>query len=75
MDKEVRDRYYRIVGGLQVLQDVAKHATCMPCDAATEALLVVARHAIDQAVLSAWNYANENTRAADSAGSTQEQKP
>jgi hypothetical protein len=65
MDKETRDRYYRIVGGLQTLQHIAKHATCMPCDAGTEGLLIVARQAIDQAVLSAWKYANDNTSGAD----------
>lgn len=65
MDKETSDRHYRIVGALQGLQSMLKYATCMPCDSATEALLVVARHAIDQAVLSAWSYANDRTRVTD----------
>ena len=60
-DKETGDKCYRVVGSLETLADAVKHATCMPCDAATDALLVVARHAIDQAVLSAWDYANTHT--------------
>jgi hypothetical protein len=65
MDKDTRDRYYRIVGAIQALKSLLDHTTPMPCDAATDALLVVARHAIDQAVMCAWNYANEHTREQD----------
>lgn len=63
--KEIRDRYYRAVGAIQALKSLTDRTTPMPCDAATDALLVVARHAIDQAVKSAWDYANEHTREPD----------
>lgn len=39
MDKDVRDRYYRTVGTLEALEKAATHATCMPEDVATFALL------------------------------------
>ena len=65
MDKETRDRYYRILGSIQALKSFTDRITPMPCDAATDALLAVARHAIDQAVKSAWDYANEHTREQD----------
>lgn len=65
MDKETRDRYYRTVGAIQALKGLLDHTTPMPCDAATDALLAVARLTIDQAVMSAWNYANELTREQD----------
>lgn len=61
MDKETRDRYYQIVGGLQTLEHIVKRSTCMPCDYTTDALLAVARYSIEQAVISASRYADEKT--------------
>lgn len=61
MDKETRDKYYRIVGGLQALESAAKHAICMPCDHATDSLLAAIRGLTTQAARSAWDYANQCT--------------
>lgn len=61
MDKDVQDRYYRIVGGLQALESAAKHAECMPCDSATSAILDAIRALTTKAQRSAWDYANQMT--------------
>jgi len=61
MNKDIYDKHYQIVGGLQALQDAANRAFCMPSDAATEALLGVARNVLEQAVISARRYADERT--------------
>lgn len=61
MDKEVRDRYYRIVGGLEALERAAIRTDCMPGDKGTQALLETARVALNKAVVSAWEYAELNT--------------
>ncbi len=61
MDKELREKYYRIVGGLQALEVMAKQANCMPCDHATHSLLEAIRGLTIQAQRSAWDYANVMT--------------
>lgn len=61
MDKEIADKHYRIVGKLQAVEDAAIHAECMPCDKTTHALLSAARGLLNQAVTSAWEYADAAT--------------
>lgn len=61
VDKEVRDKHYRVVGGLEALELAARQAQCMPSDRGTLALLETARVALNKAVTSAWEYADSNT--------------
>lgn len=67
MDKETRDKYYRVVGGLEALELAAQHASVMPGDKNTAALLKAARGLLHDATTSAWEYAE--MRTADSASS------
>lgn len=61
MDKEIADKHYRIVGKLQALEDAAVHAECMPCDKTTHAILAAVRGLLQNAVTSAWEYADTAT--------------
>ena len=61
MDKEIRNRHWRIVGALESVEKVVKHAEAMPCDSGTRALLEIATMVMSKAVLSAWNYADART--------------
>lgn len=61
MDKELRNRYWRVVGELEAIERSANHAKAMPCDSATRALIELAQATLNKAVLSAWNYADERT--------------
>jgi hypothetical protein len=61
VDKEIRDKHYRIVGMLQALESSAKSVYCMPCDKTTAALLDAARQIINKACTSAWEYAELQT--------------
>lgn len=61
MDKETRDKHYRIVGMLEALERAATNAHCMPSDGTTAALLDAIRGLTNKATLSAWNYAEERT--------------
>lgn len=68
MDKDVQDKYYRIVGGIQALESAAKTATCMPYDHATHSLLEAIRGLTVQAARSAWDYANKMTAEGKEGG-------
>lgn len=61
MDKEIANKHYRIVGKLQALEDAATHTEWMPNDRATAALVIAARALLNQAVTSAWEYADQQT--------------
>lgn len=61
MDSDVYQKYYRIVGELQVLERMAKGAECMPGDRGTNALIETACVALNKAVTSAWEYAHAQT--------------
>lgn len=61
MDKDIRDKHYRIVGKLQALHDGATHAECMPGDKTTRALLQAATKLLHDAVTTAWGYADTQT--------------
>lgn len=65
VDKDILEKHHRIIGGLQVLERMAKGAECMPGDRGTNALIDTACVALQKAVVSAWEYALE--RDADSA--------
>ena len=67
MDKEVRDKHYRVVGQLQGLESLAKAVYCMPSDGATAALLDAVRGLLQRTVTSAWDYAEKQTAPYDSA--------
>lgn len=62
MDKEVADKMYRMVGQLEGLDAAAKSAYCMPGDSATVAMIDAIRALTNRVVLSAWSYANEQTK-------------
>ena len=61
MDKEIRDKHYRVVGMLQGLEGAAKAVYCMPCDHATQSLIDAARSLLNKAATSAWDYAERQT--------------
>jgi hypothetical protein len=61
VDKETRDKHYRIVGSLEALDRLAAQSNSMPSDTTTAALLDAIRGLTNKAVLSAWNYAEERT--------------
>lgn len=61
MDKETRDKLYRIVGSLEALNRLASQTNAMPSDPSTAALLDAIRGLTNKAVTSAWNYAEERT--------------
>lgn len=61
MDKEIKDKHYRIAGQIHALDTLATNTECMPCDYTTAALLDVARKVINEAVASAWKYADKQT--------------
>jgi hypothetical protein len=61
VDKEVRDKHYRIVGGLEAVELAVRQAQCMPSDRGTRALLETAQVALHKAVTSAWEYAEQQT--------------
>lgn len=61
VDKETRDRYYRVVGSLETAHAVLKGAPVMPDDRATARLMKGAEALMKQALESAWEYANART--------------
>jgi hypothetical protein len=61
VDKETRDKHYRVVGTLEALERAANGAACMPCDTTTAALLDAIRGLANKATLSAWDYAERQT--------------
>lgn len=73
MDKEVCDRYYRVLGRLEALEQAALHTQCMPNDRATIALLETARVALNKAVTSAWEYAEQSTAVSATVTTTEKQ--
>lgn len=68
MDKETRDKHYRIVGALEAVERAAQGVSSMPCDSATYALIEVARTTLNKAVLSAWSYAEKQTAESEEVG-------
>jgi hypothetical protein len=61
VDKETRDKHYRIVGALEAIDRAMQSVQAMPCDEATRNLIDVARATTNKCVLSAWSYAEQRT--------------
>lgn len=61
VDKETRDKHYRIVGSLEAIDRALQSTQAMPCDEATHNLLEAARMLTNKATLSAWSYAERQT--------------
>lgn len=68
MDKEIRNKYYRVIGSLEAVETAAKNVACMPSDTATARLLDSARMLLNKAVLSAWEYAEQQTAEGKTEG-------
>lgn len=63
MDKDVADKMQQTVGHLNALDAMAKGVGCMPGDHATATLIDAIRSLTNKAVLSAWRYADEQSKA------------
>jgi enoyl-[acyl-carrier-protein] reductase (NADH) len=63
MDQDVKDKMQQIVGSIGALDRVAHTATCMPNDQATATILDAIRALTNKAVLSAWRYADEQSKS------------
>ena len=68
VDRDVYQKYYRIVGELQMLERMAQASECMPGDKGTAALVETACVALNKAVTSAWEYAHQQTNAITLSG-------
>jgi hypothetical protein len=63
MDKEIADKMYMAVGKIEALNAIALQTYGMPSDSTTAALIDAIRALTNKAVLSAWRYADEQTKA------------
>lgn len=67
MDKEIRNKHYRVVGMLQALESAAKAVYAMPCDYATASLIDAIRQLSNRAATAAWDYAEKQTAVSEEA--------
>lgn len=58
MDKDVHEKMLRTVGSIEAVSKAADMLSPMPCDKRTADNIEVARVALNKAIISAWEYAN-----------------
>jgi hypothetical protein len=62
MDKEILDKMYIAVGQFEALNSLAVRTHGMPNDASTATLIDAIRAMTNKAVLSAWEYAEQQSK-------------